>query len=271
MTLSIERAEALVEEFCAAYPAASAATYTIRETQEELYGPKATREAVGTILGSFQPRSQEALFAAANFSSNHEFKRSLRHEILGHFGINTFNQSEKRALLDAIIAARSVPSVEVSWQHVDHNYPGLSESRKAEEVFAFACERIEPGVQIDHNRCVESFLDVCVDRIRPLELRDLRQITSLVAQGLHDCTRSQRIFPESNNDQFKLSALLTEHIDYPDFEPSLEDQLASQEDERAFEYEAEPSLEDQLAAQEREPSASSDESRRQYEEPEMDM
>lgn len=244
MTLSFEEAEALVYEFCDTYPGASAVTFVIGETQEELYGPHATREAEGTILGSYNPREGRALFASANFPSDDEFKRSLRHEILGHFGINTFNRSEKRALLGAIMEARSVPSVEPLWQHVDRNYPDISEIRKAEEVYAFACERIEPGMLIDHNLCVQSFLDVCIDQVRPLELHDLRNITALVAEGLHDRTRSQKIFPEANTDQFKLS------VDPLDVEPSLEDQLAaqesvgaSQEPQRDEEYVEEPSME----------------------------
>lgn len=249
VTLSIERAEALVEEFLAAYPVASIIGFKIRETQEELYGPQATREAVGTIYGSFHPRQGRSLYAAANFSTDHEFRRSLRHEILGHFGINTFNRSEKRSLLDAIVDARAVPSLAPLWQHVDRHYSGMSDSRKAEEVFAFACERIEPGMSIDQSRCIDSFLDVCIDRIRPLELQDLRHITSLVAQGLHDCTRSLRIIPESDNDQFRQSLTSVEISDTSYAEPSLEEQLLSQQGGQSFDFDDEPSLADQMAAQ----------------------
>jgi putative DNA primase/helicase len=228
--LSIERAKALVKEFCATYPVASTLKYKIRETQEELYGPQYTREATrGPILGSFHPRKRQVAFAIANFPSDEEFKRSLRHEILGHFGINTFNPGEKRALLDAIMDARSVPSVTPVWHEVDQNYPAMSEIRKAEEVFAFVCEDIEPGTRIDPNHCVESFLDICIDQIRPLELQDLCNIAALVAEGLHDRTRSQKIFPETDTDQFKQSVPLSVEVAPFLIEPSLEDQLASQE------------------------------------------
>ncbi|WP_157769256.1 hypothetical protein, partial [Pseudomonas syringae group genomosp. 3] len=63
MTLTIDHAKKLVIEFCATYPVASTISYKIRETQEELYGPQATREAAGTILGSFHPRGRRAVFA----------------------------------------------------------------------------------------------------------------------------------------------------------------------------------------------------------------
>ena len=115
MTLSIDDAKALVIDFCATYPVASSLGYKLRETQEELYGPHATREAAGTILGSFHPGGGRVLFATSNFGSDEEFKRSLRHEVLGHFGINTFNPAEKRAVLDGIIEARNEPSTAGIW------------------------------------------------------------------------------------------------------------------------------------------------------------
>jgi putative DNA primase/helicase len=115
VTLTIERAQALLIEFCATYPVSSTIGFKIRETQEELYGPQATRKTAGTILGSFHHRGRRALFATANFDTDEKFRRSLRHEILGHFGINTFKPSEKRAILETIIEARNAPDVAPLW------------------------------------------------------------------------------------------------------------------------------------------------------------
>lgn len=106
MTLTVEEGKALVTEFCATYPIAAGISYKLRETQEELYGPQATKTAVGKILGAFRPGRGQADFATSNFRDADEFKGTLRHEVLGHFGINTFNSVEKRAILDGIIAAR---------------------------------------------------------------------------------------------------------------------------------------------------------------------
>jgi hypothetical protein len=102
---------------------------------------------------------------------------------------------------------------------------------------------------IDHNRCAQSFLDVCIDQSRPLELRDLRNIAALVAQGLHDRTRSQQIFPATDWDQFKQTVANNDQVDAWFVEPSLEEQLASQENAYVFKPEIETSLEAQLAAQ----------------------
>ncbi|MCF5712662.1 DNA primase (plasmid) [Pseudomonas tremae] len=204
MTLTIDHAKKLVIEFCATYPVASTISYKIRETQEELYGPQATREAAGTILGSFHPRGRRAVFATANFSKDEEFTRSLRHEILGHFGINTFNPAEKRAVLNALIDARTEPSTAALWTKVDQLYPGISDLRRAEEVFAFACEEIDPDAHANTLEGARSFRETCIDRSRPMQISDLINLTSMVAEGLHDRSRSQQNFPASDNAQFKI-------------------------------------------------------------------
>lgn len=204
MTLSIDDAKALVIDFCATYPVASSLGYKLRETQEELYGPHATREAAGTILGSFHPGGGRVLFATSNFGSDEEFKRSLRHEVLGHFGINTFSPAEKRAVLDGIIEARNEPSTADIWAKVDQLYPGKSDSRKAEEVFAFVCEDIESLAYGNAIGGAQSFRETCIERSRPMQIRDLISVTTMVAEGLHDRSRSQQIFPASDDAQFKL-------------------------------------------------------------------
>lgn len=203
MALSIERAKALVIEFCATYPVAAKIGFKIRETQEELYGPQATREAAGTILGSFHPGRQRALFATSGFRDEAHFRRVVRHEILGHFGINTFHPQEKRALLEAIVDARDQPGLRDIWAIVDRVYPGISELRKAEEVYAFSCEDIEPHVRTLASPGAQALQQVCMERRRPLSFEDLINLTTMVAEGLHDRTRSQQIFPESDSAQFK--------------------------------------------------------------------
>ncbi|WP_259645595.1 LPD7 domain-containing protein, partial [Pseudomonas avellanae] len=150
------------------------------------------------------PRGRRAVFATANFSKDEEFTRSLRHEILGHFGINTFNPAEKRAVLNALIDARTEPSTAALWTKVDQLYPGISDLRKAEEVFAFACEEIDPDAHANTLEGARSFRETCIDRSRPMQISDLINLTSMVAEGLHDRSRSQQNFPASDNAQFKI-------------------------------------------------------------------
>ncbi len=203
MTLSIDEAKAIVIDFCATYPVAAQVSYKLRETQEELYGSQATREAVGGILGSFRPSRRQADFATSNFRDTDEFKETLRHEILGHFGINTFNPAEKRAVLDGIIEARNEPGMADLWATVAQVYPEASDSLKAEEAFAFACEAIEPQTRGSAIEGTRSFRETCIERSRPMQIRDLINITTMVAEGLRDRTRSQQNFPATDDAQFK--------------------------------------------------------------------
>ncbi|MBD1108470.1 hypothetical protein HXV84_28510 [Pseudomonas amygdali pv. morsprunorum] len=130
-------------------PASPTITYNLALNQEELYGPQNSVALRGRIDGSYRAASRRADFALANCDSNQEFERTLRHEILGHYGINTFSPAEKRAVLDGIVAGRNAPKLVELWAQVDQLYPALNDSRKAEEVFAFACENIEPQARAD--------------------------------------------------------------------------------------------------------------------------
>lgn len=203
MTLSVDDAKALVIEFCALYPLASKVSYKLRETQEELYGQQATRENVGGILGSFRPQLRQADFATSNFRDADEFKDTLRHEILGHFGINTFTAAEKRSVLDGIIAARDVGGMSELWAEVDQLYPEGDDSLKAEEVFAFCCEPLNQQTRGDHTHGNRVLIETCIERSRPMQVNDLVSITAMVAEGMRDGSRSQQNFPESDNAQFK--------------------------------------------------------------------
>src|SRR4051794_32859763 len=88
--LTVDQGKALITEFCATYPVAYQIQYKVRETQEELYGQEFSKETVGKIFGGFRPGRGQADFATANFRDADEFKDTIRHEVLGHFGINTF-------------------------------------------------------------------------------------------------------------------------------------------------------------------------------------
>ena len=200
MALTIEKCQEMVLEFCSIYPVAAQLSYKIRDHQEELYGPEATKENVGTILGSFHPELGQADFAASNFRDADEFKGTLRHEVLGHFGINTFTADEKAGVLNAITEARDQPVLRTLWRKIDEWYSDVSERIKAEEVYAFMSERISHDRPVDPLAAEKSFREVCVEASRPMTERDLMNITSMVAQGMQDRTRTLQEHPWENYD-----------------------------------------------------------------------
>ena len=195
MALSIEQCKEMVLEFCSIYPVAAHVAFKIRNTQEELYGPEATKEKAGTILGAFCPERRQADFAASNFRDADEFKGTLRHEVLGHFGINTFTADEKAGVLTAIVEARDQPVLRGLWRKIDKLYEDRPERIRAEEVFAFTCEAIRPDRPVDPIQAEKSYREVCVERTRPMTERDLTNITSMVAQGMREQTREPQEHP----------------------------------------------------------------------------
>jgi len=195
MALSIGQCQELVREFCSIYPIAAQIAYRIRNTQEELYGQENTKDNVGTILGGFYPEQRQADFVASNFRDTDEFKGTLRHEVLGHFGINTFTADEKAGVLTAIVEARDQPVLRGLWRKLDKLYEDQPERIRAEEVFAFTCEAIRPDRPVDQIEAKKSYREVCVERTRPMTERDLSNITCMVAQGMHDRTREPQEHP----------------------------------------------------------------------------
>lgn len=127
---------------------------------------------------------------------------TLRHEVLGHYGANTFAPAEKRALLDGIIAAREQPGMKDRWEDINRRYAGTSMDVRAEEVWALHCETLAPGQHVGQARVRErgeqSFMETCIARVRPMQSADLHNIVCMVADGLHDRSRTQQTFPQIN-------------------------------------------------------------------------
>jgi len=209
MAVTIPEARALVTAFCRSYPVATRLTYCLRDTVEELYGDRG--KGLDKMCGGYttgpglHPGRCDIPCGAVRDAG--DFMTSLRHEVIGRFGLNTFTSDWKRALLESISAAWQEPSMCGLWTQVNADYADQLESLKAEEVFAFYCGDIEPGHHINrkdvHERGAWSFRETCIERTRSMRLDDLENIALVVAQGLHDRTRTQRNFPGLNR-QFRL-------------------------------------------------------------------
>lgn len=208
MAVTVPEARSLVLGFCRNYPVAAQLTYYIRDTVEELYGDRAKgMDMLGGYITGPAIHPGRCDIPSGKAKDADDFVTTLRHEVIGHFGLNTFTGDDKKALLDGISAARLEPSMRGLWAVIDKHYAGQPESIKAEEVFALYCEGIEPNhhaLSADqvHERGAQSFHETCRERSRPMQIDDLDNITLMVAQGLHDRTRTQQNFPELNQ-QFR--------------------------------------------------------------------
>ena len=107
MPITKAEAQGVTRAFVRDYPGALELAYKFREDAAELYGPRAA-EVPADMKGGYVPK--ETLHAGRayrgrvdvplqNVESAGDLLMTLRHEVLGHYGANTFAPGEKRALL----------------------------------------------------------------------------------------------------------------------------------------------------------------------------
>ncbi|MCB1658334.1 MAG: hypothetical protein KDI39_08925 [Pseudomonadales bacterium] len=76
------------------------AVIDVVEKQEDAYGEQEAIDKIGTINRTYHPKSRIVILVASSFRNPFEARRTLRHEILGHYGLNTFQSVDKQELLD---------------------------------------------------------------------------------------------------------------------------------------------------------------------------
>ena len=207
--LSIAEAQSLAYEFIQHYPIATQLGFIFGEDARALYGQSAS-QVPSNIKGGYSARGFDVEcrrflgrvdVALGNQSGQDDFIKTLRHEVIGHFGLNTFSPTEKRALLDGIHAARHEPSMEALWRKIDRSYPDATPDERAEEVFAHICEYIEPYRHFWDVHCKargeDEFYKTCIARTHAMSVGSLACIGYMVAQGLHDRSRAQQNFPRT--------------------------------------------------------------------------
>ena len=210
MPINQAEAQAVTLAFVRDYPGALELAYRFRDNTGELYGHRAA-EVPADLKGGYVPKETihngrayrgRVDVPLANMDDAADLVLTLRHEVLGHYGANTFKPAEKRALLDGLIAAREEPSLKPRWEDINRRYAGASMDVRAEEVWALHCESIAPGQHAGQAQVLErgqqSFMETCIARVRPMQVGDLHNIVCMVAEGLHDRSRTQQTFPQIN-------------------------------------------------------------------------
>jgi hypothetical protein len=196
MSITQAEAQAVTLVFVRDYPGALELAYRFRENTGDLYGSLAAK-VPADIKGGYV--SKETIHNGRayrgrvdvplqNIENAHDLLMTLRHEVLGHYGANTFSPAEKRALLDGLIAAREEPGLKSCWDEVNHHYADASLDVRAEEVWALHCEGIAPRLHVSlthvQERGQQSFMETCIARVRPMRADDMDNIAYMVAQGL---------------------------------------------------------------------------------------
>jgi len=73
---------------------------------------------------------------ASDLDSTTDALYTLRHEIIGHHGLNIFTPESKQAIIDAVAASRKSRSLKKLWAEADVDYAQFDEQKRAEEIIA---------------------------------------------------------------------------------------------------------------------------------------
>jgi antirestriction protein ArdC/phage/plasmid primase-like uncharacterized protein len=214
--LTLERTKQLVHEFCKIYPVAYAIKFKIRATQEELYGPNATRANIGTVFGAHVPATEadrrvspvyrgRCDLAYSVLGGDEDLRKTLRHEIIGHFGLNTLSADDKRGVLESIALSQGRDGIAQKWAQARRDYGSQPDLLIAEEVFCLYAENL------DHLLPSVVQPPAALERIKSsgaqaLDAQDINIIAAHIATGLHERTRDQVIFPIDRRAQFSRTA-----------------------------------------------------------------
>ncbi len=92
--------------------------------------------------GEFLPTKGIIALYADHIQDKKDLHETIRHELFGHYGLNTFSLVEKGAFLEEIYKTRQSKDEKIKelWEKVDFDYAGASPSIKAEEFFCLIAE-----------------------------------------------------------------------------------------------------------------------------------
>ncbi len=193
--------------------------FKVRETPEQLYGKENIEQNpdLKQAAGAYLPRGdhrggnggQSFIYLGSSLiryddrakegngeinSESQGYREALkvvRHEVLGHYALNTLTKEDKLNVLTTIIQNKDEPTLKGVWNDVEKLYPKGSKLQQAEEVYSFTAEN---KVQIDpkYKRTNKTF-----------SISDLEQLSAAVGEGIKNGQRTQQIFPKNNGEQFR--------------------------------------------------------------------
>lgn len=206
--LTVDQVQSICDDFMASYNGHIDVSCIIRSTQEEIYGAPAEGEPSYQIQAAYHARSCVFTLVASHVDNEEELRQAIRHELLGHYGLNTFTPVEKLRLLDQVLQTRQESSLRRFWDCVDTEYDDKSDLVRAEEVFAFVAEE-ERSFFSDSWTRVRSALTQTLRKAGlvtgPMAQHELRVIAMDIADGIRAGHRVQQTFPDNDNTQFPSS------------------------------------------------------------------
>lgn len=206
--LTVEQMQKVFDDFVESFNGNFDVLPFIKEKQEEIYGPAASIEKLGfPIEGGFHPASRFVTFAASNLDNEEAAKRAIRHELLGHYALNTFTPDQKRDLLTSVLETQQEPTLKPIWDKVNKHYADKTPLGRAEEVFAFVAEQESTFLSRAWDKVRATFqktLRATGLSDRPLTIHELRVEAQVIADGIKRGERQLQTFPANDNAQFRI-------------------------------------------------------------------
>lgn len=101
--ISVAQAQGIADAFMKAYKGNISLKVIVGNMQEDIYGPEAVTGNVGRIKDAYHPARGVFTLASRNLSSVGDTIDIIRHEVLGHYGLNTLAPVDKRRILGQLV------------------------------------------------------------------------------------------------------------------------------------------------------------------------
>uniref|UniRef100_UPI0022E0E83A methyltransferase n=1 Tax=unclassified Aeromonas TaxID=257493 RepID=UPI0022E0E83A len=127
-----------------------------------------------------------------------EVVSTLRHEVLGHYGLDTFTPDDKQHLLQKLIDAKNEKWIAPVWQQIsgDSVYSKNSDLHQAEEVFAHIAEKALPSRTIQAWRDIKTELSRLLRKIGlvkgPIKEHELDSLIKAISKGIRNGERTRQ-------------------------------------------------------------------------------
>ncbi|MCQ4052373.1 LPD38 domain-containing protein [Aeromonas sp. SG16] len=228
--LSVDEASKVVDDFLKDYNGNIPVEPFIREKANEIYGPAIDEQGLGDkTKGAYHPGKSIVTVVSRNardgVSSDRGRNRerslsedqgrvgrgeggrsgakadlitTLRHELLGHYGTDTFTPENKQRLLQKLIDAKNEKWIAPVWKQIagDSVYGKKSDLHQAEEVFAHIAEKELPP------RTIQAWNDIKTEFARllrkaglakgPIKEHELDSLIKAVGKGIRNGERTKQ-------------------------------------------------------------------------------
>lgn len=157
-------------------------------------GGESSRERATGRVGKGEGGAREA--QTGKVGAKEDLIKTLRHELLGHYGTDTFTPENKRSLLQKLIDAKQQPWLAKEWGAANKGYKHLDEMGRAEEVFASIAEKDLPP------RAIQAWNDIKTEFSRmlrktglvkgPIKEHELDSLIKAVGKGIRSGERTKQ-------------------------------------------------------------------------------